>query len=62
MLCKMLCAASNVEWEDIMKQKIWVDKTVVSNNFEFDAWHMVLQADKPKGAQCRKQSRMELNK
>ena len=23
---QMLCATSNVEWEDIMKQKIWVDK------------------------------------
>lgn len=52
---QMLCAASNVEWEDIMKQKIWVDKTVVSNNFEFEM-AMVLS----NGAQCRKQSRMEL--
>lgn len=52
---QMLCIASGVEWEDIMKQKIWVDKTVVSNNFEFEM-AMVLS----NGAQCRKQSKMEL--
>jgi hypothetical protein len=52
---QMLCLASGVEWKDIMKQKIWVDKTVVSNNYEFEM-AMVLS----NGAQCRKQSRMEL--
>ena len=37
------------------EQKIWVDKTIVSNNFEFEM-AMVLS----NGAQCRKQSKMEL--
>jgi hypothetical protein len=52
---QMLCAASGVEWSDIMKQRIWIDKTIVANNFEFEM-AMVLS----NGAQCRKQSRMEL--
>lgn len=51
---QMLCAASGVSWEDTMKQKIWVDKTIVSNKSEFQM-AMVLS----NGA-GRKQSRMEL--
>ena len=51
---QMLCAASGVSWEDTMKQKIWVDKTIVSNKSEFEM-AMVLS----NGA-GRKQGKMEL--
>lgn len=51
---QMLCAASGVSWEDTMKQKIWVDKTIVSNKSEFE---MAMTVSNGAG---RKQSRMEL--
>ena len=51
---QMLCAAAGVTWENTMRQKIWVDKTVVSTNSEFEM-AMILS----NGA-GRKQSQMEL--